>query len=1504
MGSRYKRFVGLAFLSLALLLSVSVSGQQIFSDRFQAEERESVIDEVPIPEGPAPQFSASLGGARVLQALEEGVVSGGTEGGVLTYQLASQLPSTRMATASSSSESANNASNLLAVFDDGSSRLALESDLPINVAFSLLSPDGREVYLVLSERAASHDDPLNYGEIIAREDCAIFALEVSSNNIRCVAPGLLVRESENNQFNARNDKPILFDDARRGGQSWQGSLYFRGERFDTACELGRTNCRLNRNHQEFLFQVPWGEEARQITTDLQRLDHFQVLGRFLMMYGYNQGRQIQEVRLYDPAGEMFSVHEGGVQDLVSDDHESILISTGGNIRLARPSRSDFGGFDSVRMNVGSTGRLIVADDGVLYGFDSGQLRRVLPYGASPIAEVRRDETQDWGSWWASMQRTPVQIARGFVLYVENVELPRIGRVDVIRMLDLQTGEERTLLNDNLAQFRAIIFNWRLSGTTLYFSGQNLRNNDTILGELDLLAIRDGASVDSALTVRVSASASGAVAQVQDIEVLRPAVPTRDVGGAPRVSVVSDVINGQSVSLSFTKYMDKETLETRLTLRDADGNAIDYMPMWLLQTLHMVPDLDSFDRVSSSPLAQSSEYQLEFSPGIRDLWNWDLNLADSDGLEGSVYRFNTMGPKFVALANSSLNGRSRPDFGEAFPVRNILSFKDVEPSTSLKVPFLTPAEFSSLENFSWEFGYWSDGLENNGSVQLWGDDDEHLVVIFREEQIVLKYVDDQGVHQLATSRVFDSTEHQARYGWNRLRITRLNGNYTVYHAKGNQSWRRLSFLKGHRLVNEIEGTHLSVSSGSLSLRIGSGEWGLSQIDLAGMRLHELDPDGDVQRVLMSVDQVFTGTRVMALEHSPATRQIAARAASRLGAVWYEAGARSYQVGRQQWVPPSISSTIGVVERSWGNGFIAPMPGVRDVDYAERMDNVSLTFWAYPCCNSAGLLFGDQANDIFAIDFRHRHLEVTYLSPEGLRHARSIELDQALGNDWVLFEVTAKDGTLSVSASVRGETELEIEFEIDGVLVDEFPLRQPLGIERPHVYLTGSASVPQFAGMKLSHITGSGSVTVFDMEDLQLDGVNNAEFAAANGRSFAPTIDISISGNGAVEFVNPPAYGQQISVVATPGNDYSLVEISGCGGFSQSGDDGYRTNGNLRSSCEIEAVFQPSFQLHENGVTVLCPHAAIGASGTVNASGEGPRFTRRSRDQITAANAATSCTTGIESMDWMFNAQEGFNGDIRGWDTSTVKSMAGMFQGAISFNQNIGDWDTSSVENMNSMFRNASSFDADISKWNVSSVVNMQWMFYNTPFNQDIGSWRTSSLNNTFNMFARAELFNQDIGNWHMSAVENLAEMFRDAKAFNQDIGLWDTGSAARMDGLFIGAEAFDQDISGWNTSSVVTMRRMFHAATSFNQPLGWDTGSVTDMNSMFLDATAFNQSIGTWNTSNVLNMQDMFRNARSFNQNLSTWCVSRIESKPDRFDTNTPAWVGGDATRPQWGQECN
>ena len=263
-----------------------------------------------------------------------------------------------------------------------------------------------------------------------------------------------------------------------------------------------------------------------------------------------------------------------------------------------------------------------------------------------------------------------------------------------------------------------------------------------------------------------------------------------------------------------------------------------------------------------------------------------------------------------------------------------------------------------------------------------------------------------------------------------------------------------------------------------------------------------------------------------------------------------------------------------------------------------------------------------------------------------------------------------------------------------------------------------------------------------------------------------------------------------------------------------------------------VYCLGFTAATNGVTVLCPDAAVGDVGVVN----GVEYTKRDRDGLRKlvgtseeAKLAKSCTTGVTDMSAVFSGASSFNGNISSWDTSSVTTMASMFVNAQSFNQNIGSWDTSKVTTMQDMFANAQSF------------------------NQNIGSWDTSKVTTMFEMFMGANSFNQDISKWNTAEVKSMEKMFQGASGFrNAQAALsWaNTGKVVTMSSMFEGATIFNQDISGWNTATVTNMRSMFKSTVSFNQDIsGWNTAAVGDMGGMF-DSSYFNQDLSSWNVANV------------------------------------------------------
>ena len=93
-----------------------------------------------------------------------------------------------------------------------------------------------------------------------------------------------------------------------------------------------------------------------------------------------------------------------------------------------------------------------------------------------------------------------------------------------------------------------------------------------------------------------------------------------------------------------------------------------------------------------------------------------------------------------------------------------------------------------------------------------------------------------------------------------------------------------------------------------------------------------------------------------------------------------------------------------------------------------------------------------------------------------------------------------------------------------------------------------------------------------------------------------------------------------------------------------------------------------------------------------------------------------TSDIKDMKLLFQFHIKFNGNITGWNVSSVISMDGMFSGATSFNQPIGKWKFPKVTDMSSMFYGAESFNQDLSEWDLKGK-NTTDMFSNCPIKDE-------------------------------------------------------------------------------------------------------------------------------------------------------------------------------------------
>ena len=262
-------------------------------------------------------------------------------------------------------------------------------------------------------------------------------------------------------------------------------------------------------------------------------------------------------------------------------------------------------------------------------------------------------------------------------------------------------------------------------------------------------------------------------------------------------------------------------------------------------------------------------------------------------------------------------------------------------------------------------------------------------------------------------------------------------------------------------------------------------------------------------------------------------------------------------------------------------------------------------------------------------------------------------------------------------------------------------------------------------------------------------------------------IAIAGEGGA-VTKSAASGSSITLSATANVGYDFT------GWSSGSTDNPLTL-TVDSDQTITANFVKYMYLAENGVTIKCPSATVGDTGTVNGKVYTVVDEAQLRDMISKDEDVTCvCTSKVTDMSGMFNSATAFNQDISSWDTSNVIDMNYMFNSARAFNQNIGNWDTSSVKDMEGMFRAAVTFNQDIGIWDTSSVTIMASMFqYGSVFDQDIGNWDTSNVTKIHLMFEQATVFNQDLSRWCVINVTNSASFSTSSALTDANKPQWGT-----------------------------------------------------------------------------------------------------------------------------------
>jgi hypothetical protein len=566
--------------------------------------------------------------------------------------------------------------NLLAVDEEGNAWPAIESEYPIKIMYSVTDPSGEYVYLALDNGWWGEWDGNDYTQFIARENCAFFRVRLEDDTWEPVMEGVFVQKIDQDYMQriSSNQKPIQFDD--------YGNVFFAGTEFERESETWEWYEWNDETQQEevvthtdyWIRDTSWNPriyrmdkdsgEIAAITQDIQTVDYFLVLPTGEIAYhSFDQHGGTNDRLWMWQSGTTIDLSSSAMGnwgvDFFTVDTSNVVMwgewNTNG-IWFARPRSA--GGVEKAVLDTNLFGgnqhgdskprRVIVADDGRLYGLFESHLwdhekqqdctvlsvYQILPYDGVPKLELTL--SNNW-FWWDWMRETPFQMSKGYLYYVDTIDPgDYLGTRDVIKMVYLPDRTMSQVLDGEGQRYE--IYNWRLSGDTLYFSALDKATTTVVSGEIDTVKVKDGEPASEFLTVTETASAIGAVSRIRDIEILTPKQPEVDTGSAPAVQEFhTSPENLYSVSMDFTKYMDKQTVEDNLVFEDAALNPIESMKVWIYKSLHLIPDLDETglgDSSTTSPLAFETEYTVALGDGVKDAYGWYL------GGEGRSATFTT------------------------------------------------------------------------------------------------------------------------------------------------------------------------------------------------------------------------------------------------------------------------------------------------------------------------------------------------------------------------------------------------------------------------------------------------------------------------------------------------------------------------------------------------------------------------------------------------------------------------------------------------------------------------------------------------------------------------------------------------------------------------------------------------------------------------------------------------------------------------------------------------
>jgi len=531
----------------------------------------------------------------------------------------------------------------------------------IKVMYTVASPDGAYVYIAL--------DPLDGDtrKLIAQQNCAIFKVTLADNTFACLDTGFVAQGVSDWTANyskkvGKSVKPIQLDSS--------GNVYYLGRKFDASGD----SIFLDDTAPPAMRKVTTAGVGSSITPDVLEIQSFIVTKDGLVVYAYYDALNNKAgIKMYDPGTNSTNEATPASLTLYSqwndlfymvDDKETLIFGAKNwywdsgdqtqGIYFTQRSVAYPGGKYKVKFSTkqfGGGGSWVpppvkVLTDGVgnLYGLfvnwratgekytPSGgtpqdvqgaftDVYQLLPYDPVRKAAFKAagDSTINL-DWWGAMNGVDVQINNGYAyaLEKESYSVDVYSSRMIIKAVNMSTKKEIKMLSGgSWTAERYDIYNWKLVGNKLHFSGFNNANSTMILGEIDTAYLRQNGAcpTTTCLTIKTISSVAGAAAQIQDMEAVTSQTSTTNTG-QPKATFYTDPENIYSASVRFDKPMNKSSVNDGVSVTPSNPSP-GVMKVWLDQTLHLIADTNGETSTTTVPFSYGASYNIALSGSVLD-----------------------------------------------------------------------------------------------------------------------------------------------------------------------------------------------------------------------------------------------------------------------------------------------------------------------------------------------------------------------------------------------------------------------------------------------------------------------------------------------------------------------------------------------------------------------------------------------------------------------------------------------------------------------------------------------------------------------------------------------------------------------------------------------------------------------------------------------------------------------------------------------------------------------